>query len=94
MLAVRERNAGDIANRFDMAAPSISRHLKVLRESGLIAYRQEGTSRIYQLEATRLDQAQQWMQVQIDLFRARFDRLEAHLDRMEKMEKKNAKKRR
>jgi hypothetical protein len=34
------------------------------------------------------------MQVQIDLCRARFDRLGAHLDRMEKMEKKNAKKRR
>src|SRR5215831_4477105 len=77
MLAAGERNAGDIAGRFDMAGPSVSRHLKVLRESGLIAYRAEATSRIY-----RLDEVQQWMQAQLDLCRERFDRLGAHLDRM------------
>jgi len=81
MLAAGERNAGDIAGRFDMAGPSVSRHLKVLRESGLIAYRAEATSRIYRLNEQRLDEVQQWMQAQLDLCRERFDRLGAHLDR-------------
>ncbi|HXC56766.1 MAG TPA: metalloregulator ArsR/SmtB family transcription factor [Rhizomicrobium sp.] len=82
MLAAREHNAGDIAGRFAMAGPSVSRHLKVLRESGLIAYRQEAQSRIYRLEAGVLDETRQWMQAQLDLCRERFDRLGAHLDRM------------
>ena len=91
MLAAGERNAGDIAGRFAMAGPSVSRHLKVLRESGLIAYRQEATSRIYRLDADRLGQTQQWLQAQLDLCRARFDRLGAHLDRMQEKEEGDAK---
>lgn len=86
MLAAKERNAGDIAGRFDMAGPSISRHLKVLRESGLITYRAEATSRIYRLDEQRLGEVQQWMQAQLDLCRERFDRLGAHLDRMKERE--------
>ena len=82
ILAAGERNAGDIAGRFDMAGPSVSRHLKVLRESGLITFRAEATSRIYRLNEQRLDEVQQWMQAQLDLCRERFDRLDAHLDRM------------
>lgn len=91
MLAAKERTAGDIAGRFDMAGPSVSRHLKVLRESGLIAYRAEATSRIYHLNEQRLDEVQQWMQAQLDLCRERFDRLGAHLDRMKGREEKHAK---
>jgi DNA-binding transcriptional ArsR family regulator len=86
MLAAGERNAGDIAGRFDMAGPSVSRHLKVLRESGLITYRAEATSRIYRLNEQRLGEVQQWMQAQLDLCRERFDRLGAHLDRMKERE--------
>jgi DNA-binding transcriptional ArsR family regulator len=82
MLAAGERNAGDIAGRFDMAGPSVSRHLKVLRESGLVTYRAEATSRIYRLNEPRLGEVQQWMQAQLDLCRERFDRLGAHLDGM------------
>ena len=91
LLAAGERTAGDLAGRFDMAGPSVSRHLKVLRESGLITYRSEAQSRIYLLNAARLVQVQQWMQAQIDLCRERFDRLDVHLGRMKKREGKNAK---
>lgn len=91
MLAARERNAGDIASRFDIAAPSVSRHLKVLRDSGLITYRAEKTSRIYRLNAQRLGEVQQWMQAQLDICRERFDRLGEHLDGMKKEEESDAK---
>jgi len=86
MLAIGERNAGEIAGRFEIAGPSVSRHLKVLRESGLIAYRTAATSRIYWLDAERLGEVQQWLQAQLDLCRDRFDRLGAHLDRMKERE--------
>jgi DNA-binding transcriptional ArsR family regulator len=69
-----------------MAGPSVSRHLKVLRESGLISFRKEAQSRLYRLEASALDETRQWMQAQLDLCRERFDRLGVHLDRMKERE--------
>ena len=86
MLAGGERNAGEIAGRFPIAGPSVSRHLKVLRESGLVSYRQRATSRFYRLEPQRLDEARQWMDAQLDVVKARFDRLGAHLDHMKERE--------
>ena len=86
MLAAGERSAGDIAERFPIAGPSVSRHLKVLRESGLITYRREATSRFYRLEPAPLEEVRQWMGAQLDVVRARFDRLGAHLDAMRAQE--------
>jgi len=88
MLARGEQPAGDIAQRFPIAAPSISRHLKVLRESGVISYRQQATSRIYRLEAAALGEARQWMDAQLDAVKARFDRLGAHLDVMKERDER------
>ena len=82
MLATGEKSAGDIADRFPIAGPSVSRHLRVLRESGLITYRRNATSRFYRLAPEPLDEVRQWMQAQLDLVRERFDRLGAHLERM------------
>ncbi|HEY2357601.1 MAG TPA: metalloregulator ArsR/SmtB family transcription factor [Phenylobacterium sp.] len=90
MLAERERNAGDIAAGFPIAGPSISRHLKVLRESGVVSYRRQATSRIYRLEPDSLSLARQWMDAQLDLVKARFDRLGAHLDAMKASEEEGA----
>jgi DNA-binding transcriptional ArsR family regulator len=91
LLAAGELAAGDIARRFDMAVPSVSRHLKVLRECGLITYQPKAQSRIYQLNAAKLLPPQRWMKAQINLCRARFDRLSAHLNRMKEKEARNAK---
>jgi DNA-binding transcriptional ArsR family regulator len=85
-LSAGERSAGDLAARFEMAGPSVSRHLKVLRESGLIAYRQQATSRVYRLEPERLEEVRQWMEAVLDATKARFDRLGAHLDQMKALE--------
>jgi DNA-binding transcriptional ArsR family regulator len=93
LLAKGERPASEIFARFEIADPTVSRHLKILRESGLIAYRQEAQSRIYRLEADALDETRQWMQAQIDACRSRFDRLGAHLDRMKKAESKRERRR-
>ena len=66
MLAASERSAGDIAGRFEIAGPSVSRHLKVLRESGLISFRQQATSRFYRLEPGKLEEVRQWMDALLD----------------------------
>src|SRR3954466_3432395 len=47
LLAGGERSAGDVASRFDVTQPAISQHLKVLKETGLVSERREGTRRLY-----------------------------------------------
>lgn len=55
LLAEKERSAGEIAARFDVTQPAISQHLKVLRESGLISERRDGTKRIFSVRPEGLD---------------------------------------
>lgn len=82
LLAGGERNAGDIARRFTIAGPSVSRHLRVLRESGLVNVRRDAQARIYSLEGTSLTGARAWMDEQLARLDARFDALETHLNAM------------
>jgi DNA-binding transcriptional ArsR family regulator len=46
LLAAGERSAGDLAGEFDISRPGVSRHLRVLRESGLVRSRGEGQRRL------------------------------------------------
>jgi DNA-binding transcriptional ArsR family regulator len=47
LLAEGELSAGQVASRFEVTQPAISQHLKVLRETGLISERRDGTRRMY-----------------------------------------------
>jgi DNA-binding transcriptional ArsR family regulator len=51
-----ERSATELANAVGVSGPDASRHLKVLREAGLLTVRAEKTTRLYQLDPTRLRQ--------------------------------------
>jgi DNA-binding transcriptional ArsR family regulator len=82
LLADSERNAGEIASHFQIAGPSVSRHLRVLRESGLVSCTPRAQVRIYRLERPALAGAREWMDAQLDILGARFDALGEHLDRM------------
>ncbi len=55
VLARDELRAGDIAARFPHSRPAISKHLRVLREAGLVAERRAGTQRIYRVRPEGLD---------------------------------------
>ena len=50
LLASGERSAGEVAARFDVTQPAVSQHLKVLKTAGLVADRQVGTRRIYEVD--------------------------------------------
>ena len=49
LLAAGELSAGAVASRFDVTQPAISQHLKVLKQTGLISERREGTRRLYSI---------------------------------------------
>ncbi len=50
----QERAAGDIARHFDVSRPAISKHLRILREAGLVDERRNGTQRLYSARAESL----------------------------------------
>jgi len=62
LLASRERTAGEIVGRFDMSAPAISQHLKVLREAGLVTVRAEGQHRIHSINPDGFDELSAWLE--------------------------------
>lgn len=70
--------AGAIAGRFQISRPAVSRHLRVLRQSGLVSNRLIGRQRIYELNAERLAELVEWL-AQF----ARPSRWERHLDALE-----------
>src|SRR4051794_1504135 len=55
LLAAQERSAGDIASNFAVTQPAISQHLKVLKDTGLVNERRDGTKRLYSVRAEGLN---------------------------------------
>jgi len=57
-----ELTAGEIASRFDVTRPAISQHLTILRNSGLIAQRREGTRRLYRARPEALGEVRAYLE--------------------------------
>lgn len=79
MLAKRDLTVGEIVAEFDMSAPAISQHLKVLRDAGLVVSRVEAQSRIQTLNVKGLQDIQQWLASTLGFWSRRLDALEAAL---------------
>ena len=54
LLAAGERSAGEVASQFAVTQPAISQHLKVLKDTGLVTERRDGTRRLYSVRAEGL----------------------------------------
>jgi DNA-binding transcriptional ArsR family regulator len=61
LLAERPHSVEELAAHFDMRRPSVSEHLKVLKDSGLVHERRSGRRRIYGLDATPLQEVADWL---------------------------------
>lgn len=61
LLGATERSAGEIADRFPVSRPAVSRHLRVLREAGLVTHRKEAQTRFYRLEPDALREVDRWL---------------------------------
>ncbi len=71
--------AGELARHFDSARPTISRHLRVLRETGLVRTRAIAQERYYALEPRALEKIETWIARQRRRWADRLHALEAHL---------------
>ena len=76
MLAARELSAGAIADEFDVSAPAISQHLKVLKEAKLVRVRAEAQRRIYALDPAGFEELDDWLTRIRRFWRGKLDLLE------------------
>jgi DNA-binding transcriptional ArsR family regulator len=81
LLAGGERAAGDLAGRFPVSRPAISRHLRVLREAGLVRSRTRGRQRLYALDPRPLQELDDWLEPYRDLWAQRLDALDTEIAR-------------
>lgn len=87
-LAAGERSVNDLVEALGIAQPQVSKHLKVLREVGLVAVREDGRRRLYRLEAAPLESIHEWVKGYERMWTARFDRLEMVLEEMKQGQEK------
>jgi DNA-binding transcriptional ArsR family regulator len=81
LLAQRERTAGELATAFTITRPGVSKHLRVLREEGLVSVRGDAQRRIYRLEPKSLAEAEEWLGRTRAFWEQRLDALGTELHR-------------
>ncbi|WP_342744043.1 metalloregulator ArsR/SmtB family transcription factor [Geodermatophilus pulveris] len=81
LLVPGELAAGELAARFPVSRPAISRHLRVLREAGLVRSRVQGRRRLYALDPRPLRELDDWLAPYRDLWARRLDALDTEMAR-------------
>ncbi len=80
LLLERPRLVGELTERLGLTQPGTSKHLKVLREAGLVRVRRDAQRRWYELRPEPLAEIDAWLAPYRRLWSASFDALERHLD--------------
>lgn len=83
VLRAGERPVADLVAELSMAQPAVSKHLRVLRDAGLVAVRQDAQRRIYRLVPEPLVELDDWLTPFRAAWARRLGALESHLDTME-----------
>ncbi|QIZ38243.1 helix-turn-helix transcriptional regulator [Saccharopolyspora sp. ASAGF58] len=82
LLRTGERAVGDLVDRLPLSQPTVSKHLKVLREAGLVEVRQDAQRRWYRLRPEPLAEIDAWLAPYRQMWHDRLDALQHHLDNM------------
>lgn len=83
LLAGSQQSVGEIERRLRMPQPSVSKHLRVLREAGFVEATVAAQRRLYRLKPEPLQELDAWLAPFRSLWSAHVDALERHLERME-----------
>lgn len=78
-----DASVGELARPFDMALPSLMKHVRVLESVGLLESRKVGRVRICRLKPAAMTEAEVWLSDQRSVWEARLDRLEAYVKTIE-----------
>ncbi|MBC2643287.1 MULTISPECIES: helix-turn-helix transcriptional regulator [unclassified Rhodococcus (in: high G+C Gram-positive bacteria)] len=80
LLREGEQPAGELVKRIELSQPGVSKHLRVLREAGLVVTRAVGKQRLYALRPEPLAEVDQWLEPYRAIWSNRLDALERHLE--------------
>ena len=81
LLAQGELSVGELVERLGLTQPQTSKHLRVLRDAGLVRVEQRAQRRIYAVDPGPMAELDRWLAPYRRLWNARLDRLGAHLDK-------------
>ena len=87
LLLSSERSVGEIERKLRLSQPSVSKHLRVLREAGFVEARVEAQQRLYRLRPEPLMELDEWLEPFRRFWSKHVDALERHLERMDDVEK-------
>ena len=90
LLLSSERSVGEIERKLRLSQPSVSKHLRVLREAGFVESRIEAQQRVYRLRPEPLMELDEWLEPFRRFWSTHVDALERHLDRMYESEQEKA----
>jgi len=91
LLASSEQSVGEIERQLRMPQPTVSKHLRVLREAGFVESTVDAQRRLYRLKPEPLREVDKWLEQFRRFWNAHVDALERYLDRMDQPEKKKRK---
>jgi DNA-binding transcriptional ArsR family regulator len=80
LLSAGEQPVGTLVAALDLSQPAVSKHLRVLREAGLVSARSEAQRRLYRVRAEPLREVEAWLAPYRRMWARRLDDLERHLD--------------
>ena len=83
LLRERERSVGELVEHLSLSQPGVSKHLRVLREAGLVAVRQDAQRRFYGLRVEPLAEVDAWLAPYRRFWADRLDALEQYLENEE-----------
>jgi len=93
LLLSAERSVGELEDELDLPQPSVSKHLRVLRDAGFVEARVDAQRRVYRLRPEPLMEVDEWLAPFRRYWAPHLDALERHLDRMDAQPKKKGSKR-
>ena len=82
LLRGEEQPVGALVDALAMSQPAVSKHLRVLRDAGLVDVRSDAQRRLYRVRAEPLRELDEWLTPYRQMWAARLDDLERHLDAM------------
>lgn len=88
-----EASVGELAKPFEMALPSLMKHIRILESSDLITSKKIGRVRTCSLRTEAMETIEDWLVAQRELWERRLDQLETYVEKLNREEKSNARKR-
>jgi DNA-binding transcriptional ArsR family regulator len=82
LLRASELPVGDLVSALELSQPAVSKHLRVLREAGLVEARVEAQRRLYRIRPEPLQAIDDWLEPYRQMWESHLDDLERHLDAM------------